>query len=252
MILAIIQARMGSTRLPGKVLMKLSGVTVIEHVLNRVSNSRYINETIVATSIESNNLPLINICSSKGVRVFAGSEDNVLDRFYQVAKLFKPEHIVRITADCPLHDASVIDKVIEEHLKSNSDYTSNCIPPTYPDGLDVEIFTFDALERAWSGAELLSDKEHVTPFIRNNEAFRKNNVVSDIDYSKKRWTLDEEKDFAFINKIYAHFYPNFDFGFKDIIAYIELNKELEGINSDISRNEGFEKSLKKDMLNTKE
>jgi len=249
MILAIIQARMGSSRLAGKVLMDLAGKTVIEHVYNRVRTSKYIDDVVIATSLEVNNLPLVRFCADQGYRVFCGSENNVLDRFYQVAKLLQPSHIVRITADCPLHDASVIDKVIAEHLEFKTDYTSNCIRPTYPDGLDVEIFTYKALENAWQNAKLPSEIEHVTPYIIKTDIFNKHSVINSIDYSCKRWTLDEERDFEFISRVYNNFYPDVDFGFNDILNFIDNNGELEIINSDIVRNEGMQSSLKKDSNN---
>ena len=238
MILAIIQARMGSSRLPGKVLKKINNKTILELVVERIKNSKFIDEIVVATSIEKNNLPLIELCSSKNIRVFAGSENNVLDRFYQLAKLIKPTQIVRITADCPLHDSDVIDKVIENHLQLKSEYTSNINPPTYPDGLDIEIFTYKALENAWLNASEVSDLEHVTPYIRNNKEIKNTNVENQVDYSDLRWTLDEEKDFVLIEKIYQYFAPRIDFKMNDIIDLVNQNENLKTINSQYTRNEG--------------
>lgn len=238
MILAIIQARMGSSRLPGKVLKKINKKTILELVVERIKNSKFIDEIVVATSIEKNNLPLIELCSSKSIRVFAGSENNVLDRFYQLAKLIEPTHIVRITADCPLHDSEVIDKVIETHLQSKSDYTSNVNPPTFPDGLDIEIFTYKALENAWLNAREASDLEHVTPYIRNNQEIKNTNFENPIDYSDLRWTLDEEKDFVLIEKIYQSFAPRIDFKMNEIIDLVNKDENLKRINSQYTRNEG--------------
>ena len=141
-IIAIIQARIGSTRLPRKVLMELEGKTVLERVVERVKYSKLIKDVVVATTILKDDLEIVKLCSNIGISVYCGSEENVLDRYYQTARLFKAEHIVRITSDCPLIDPKIIDEVINLHQRKKSDYTSNTIKKTYPDGQDVEIFTF--------------------------------------------------------------------------------------------------------------
>ena len=248
MIIAIIQARVGSTRLPNKVLKYLEDKTVLEHVWSRVKRSRYIDEVFVATTIDINNLPLINLCSSKGIRLFCGSEDDVLDRFYQLAKLLRPDHIVRITSDCPVIDPYIIDLIIENHLELNSDYTSNTIEDSYPDGLDAEVFTFHSLERAWKKANLQSEREHVTPYIKKHpELFKLNSIVSKINYAEKRWTLDTDLDFQFLHLLYEELYSeNENFGMNDILELLKRKPSLELINSNIIRNEGYIKSLKED------
>ncbi len=243
--LAIIQARMGSTRLPGKVLLSLGGKTVIEQVVSRVRRSINIDEIIVATSIEKNNLPLIKKCSELGVRVFVGSENDVLDRYYQAAKLFKPSNVVRITADCPLIDSEVIDKVIETHIEKKTDYTTNGNPPTFPDGLDTEIFTFEALEKSWKCAKLSSEREHVTPYIIDSGLFTKANVLNDTDLSAYRWTLDQKEDYEAIKTIYENF-GNEYFGLKTILQFVESNPHVSNINGFITRNEGYIKSIETD------
>jgi len=173
----------------------------------------------------------------------------VLDRFYQVAKLLKPNHIVRITADCPLMDPHIIDLVVEKHLSSESDYTSNILPPTYPDGLDVEIFTFESLQKANEGANLLSHREHVTPYIRQKKLFTQYNIKNDIDLSNKRWTLDEPKDYDLISKIYSELYVDGKcFGMDETLTFLKTHSSLESLNNNISRNEGYEKSLKNDKV----
>ena len=172
-VLAIIQARMGSTRLPGKVLLSLEGKTVIEHVVERVKCAKLVDEVIVATSININNLPLIRVCAEKNIRVFCGSEEDVLDRFFQLAKLLVPAHIVRITADCPVIDPAIIDKIIATHFLENADYTSNTIDETYPDGLVIEIFTYKSLTQAWNEASLSSEREHVTPYIKKHPELKR-------------------------------------------------------------------------------
>lgn len=248
-VLAIVQARMGSSRLPGKVLLKIIDKTVIEHVVARVLQSRLIDEVVVATSIERNNLPLVKICSDNNIRVFCGSENDVLDRFYQLAKLLQPNHIVRITADCPLIDPDIIDKVIQKHLDDGNDYTSNTNPPTFPDGLDVEVFTFSALENAWEEANLQSEREHVTPYIYKNYFFKIGSFSSVVNYSNLRWTLDEERDFKLISLIYKELYTNEKlFTYNETLNFIKSNPKLQEINSEINRNEGFVKSVKNDKI----
>ncbi len=239
---------MGSTRLPRKVLMDVEGISVLEHVVRRVKNCTLISDVIVATTIAENDLAIVKLCAEKGFRVFCGSEDDVLDRFYQIAKLLLPEHIVRITADCPLMDALVIDKVIEKHLLEHADYTSNTMVERYPDGEDVEVFTYKSLERSWKDADLVSEREHVTPYIRTHkEVFKQASVEYEIDVSSKRWTLDNQEDYEFIIKVYkALYHKNNYFGMKEILAFLKEHPEHEKINSNIKRNEGYEKSLKED------
>lgn len=238
---------MGSTRLPGKVLMDLSGKTVLERVIERVSLSKYIDEVIVATTFLPIDLPIVQLCSGKNIRVYCGSEDDVLDRYYQPARLIKPDSIVRITADCPLIDAAIIDKVCELHYKNENDYTANTNPPTFPDGLDTEIFTYQSLKIAWEKAELLSEREHVTPFIKkNNSIFKIGNYLNSEDYSAKRWTLDNIEDYQFINKIFEKNHIYCIDGMEDILALLEQYPELEKINQGIKRDEGYAKSLRND------
>jgi spore coat polysaccharide biosynthesis protein SpsF len=249
-ILAIIQARMSSTRLPGKVLFKLEDKTVLEHVINRVKRSKKINEVIVATSINQKDLAIVKLCAEKDIRVFCGSEDDVLDRFYQAARLIKPKNIVRITADCPLIDWDIIDKVIDVYQKTKVDYISNANPPTFPDGLDVVVFSFAVLKDAWQKARLLSEREHIIPYIRKNKhKFKCGNVSNKVDLSGKRWTLDEKEDYIFLKKIFKNLYPrNHYFTTKDVLEFLKENPKLEKINVHIKRNEGYLKSLKKDKL----
>jgi spore coat polysaccharide biosynthesis protein SpsF (cytidylyltransferase family) len=167
-IVAIIQARMGSTRLPDKVLLPLEGKTVLEHVVDRVKQSKLVKEVVVATTISRSDLKIVNFCSAKGIRVYCGSENDVLDRYFEAARLIGVEHVIRITADCPFMDHRIIDKVVKEHLLRKNDYTANIIEETFPDGEDIEVMTFKVLEKAWENARLLSEREHVTPYIRNN------------------------------------------------------------------------------------
>lgn len=247
-IVAIIQARMGATRLPGKVLLELEGKTVLERVIERVRASRYINEVVVATTKKEENSSIVDICSLAGIKVYCGNEEDVLDRFYQAARLFKADQIVRITADCPLIDPEIIGQVISLHLESAADYTSNVLKATYPDGEDVEVFSSGALEKAWKTARLKSEREHVTPYIKNNpDLFKLVNLEYKEDLSAKRWTLDEPSDYEFIKIIYNKLCSNSRiFGMNDILQFLKENPRIENMNSGIQRNEGYLKSLKND------
>lgn len=246
--IAIIQARMTSSRLPGKATLKLAGKTVTEHVVERVKQSKLVDEVFVATPMDSEELPLINLLSGKNIRVFCGSTNDVLDRFYQLAKVIKPENVVRITGDCPAIDPEIIDQVIEKHLKTGADYTSNTIIETFPDGLDVEVFKFSVLKEAWQNASLQSEREHVTLYIRNNKnKYKMENLSSPTNLSNKRWTIDEQRDYEFLLNIFENIYPtNQNFRMKDVLEYLKKNSDVEKINSNIVRNEGLIKSLKKD------
>ncbi len=247
-VLALLQARMGSTRLPEKVLMEIEGKSILEHAINRVSASKHVTGLIVVTTIKKQDLAIVKKCAELGVSVFCGSENDVLDRFYQPAKLIKPDHVLRTLCDCPLADPKVIDKIIERHVETKADYTSNTIKVTYPDGIDMEIFTFNALKKAWTEAKLSSEREHVTPYIyKHPELFKLENVENDKDYSSKRWTVDEQNDFDFITKIYTELYSkNNLFGMKEVLELLEKKPEFEEINSKTGRNEGYTKSLKED------
>jgi spore coat polysaccharide biosynthesis protein SpsF (cytidylyltransferase family) len=246
----LIQARSGSSRLPEKVLLNLEGKTVLERVVERVQRCNKVDEVIVVTTIKKEDLKIVKISADYGICVFCGSEDDVLDRFYQAAKLIKPKNIIRITADCPLIDPDIIDMVIERHIKEDSDYTANCIVESYPDGLDVEVFKFGVLERTWLEAKLKSEREHVTPFIKKHpEIFKIISLVNETDLSEKRWTLDNSEDYEFIKKIYQGiFQKKNDFRMNDVLNFLKENPDLEKLNSSIIRNEGYQKSLKEDNL----
>lgn len=243
----IVQARTGSTRLPGKVLMNLGGKTVLERVLERAAAARSLSEVAVATGIGAENLPIVKFCAAKGIRVFCGSEGDVLDRFYQLAKLVKPKNIVRITADCPLMDPYIIDLVVKAHCRSGADYTTNAEPPTFPDGEDVEVFTFRALERAWNAATLTSEREHVTPYVRKHpRIFKTHSVRNAADLSGKRWTLDNPEDMTFLTAVYKAFKGEGLFGMDEILRLLSKRPELEKLNGAITRNEGYKKSIRED------
>ena len=248
-VLGIIQARANSTRFPNKVLKDLEGKTVLERVVERVKKSALVSDVVVATTINKEDLKIAGLCSGSGIRVFRGSENDVLDRFYQAAELFKPEHVLRITADCPLIDPAVIDKVVAYHLSQKCDYTGNTLQKeTYPDGEDTEVFTFNALKRSWEEASLASEREHVTPYMKKNpDKFKCANVKCEKDLSKKRWTLDNPEDYEFIKTIYrALYHKNPFFGMEEVLDYLKAHPELEKVNSHIIKNEGYIKSLSAD------
>lgn len=248
MILGVLQARTTSTRLPGKVLKPILGIPMLLRQLERVKNARLIETLIVATSQDITDDPIEKLCRENNITCFRGQLDDVLDRFYQAAKPFNPDHVVRLTGDCPLSDPVLIDQVISYHITNNFDYTSNTIEPTYPDGLDVEVFRFSSLEQAWQEAILPSHREHVTPFIHQQpNRFKIGKVKNNVDLSHLRWTVDEHLDFILVEKIYETLYLNNPmFSTKDILLLLENKPELVKINSDYQRNEGYIKSLVKD------
>jgi len=249
----IIQARMGATRLPGKVLMKVLDKTILEHVIERVKRSRRIDNVIVATTTKSEDKPVAELMKKCGVEVFRGSEEDVLDRFYQAAKKHNIKHIVRITADCPLIDPRIIDTAIARYFNSGADYCSNVWDRTYPDGEDVEVFNFKSLESAWKKARLLSEREHVTPFMTNNRKdFKIVQFKQGIDLSKKRWSLDRKDDYKFIKAVLEGIYPdNPDFHIGDVVKFLESNPGVEDLNKSHIINEGYQKSLREDRIITR-
>jgi glutamate-1-semialdehyde 2,1-aminomutase len=238
-IVAIIQARMGSTRLPGKVMLPISDdIPMIGALLFRLAKSKEIDKIVVATSVDPRNKPLIDYVEKKGYDVFQGSENNVLDRYYRASLKYKPDIVIRITADCPLIDSEIIDDVIRKYKSSNADYACNTIPPTYPDGLDVEVFSFLSLKTAWRDAKTSYDCEHVTSFIRNSGNFKIKNIASSVDYSDERWTVDECEDYKVVKSIFKHFYPRLDFSWKEVLSLTHSNPDIFFINKHLIRNEG--------------
>jgi len=238
---AIIQARMGSTRLPEKVMKKIAGKTVLEHVIERVKQSDLINEIIIATTTHERDDAIEAEALRCGVKVFRGSEEDVLSRYYLAAKKNNLDIIVRITSDCPLIDPIVLDEIVGYYLKHDYDIVSNAGPDicnrTYPRGLDTEVFSFEVLENAFNNATEKYQREHVTPYIYENSTnifYYKNNI----DYSKYRWTLDTDEDFKLISEIYKHmFNGKHDFYMNDIIKLFEQNPQLYEINAHVKQKE---------------
>lgn len=249
-VLAITQARIGSTRLPAKILKEVLGLSLLEIHLRRVLKSKSITKLKVATTTEPGTEKIIDIAGKLGVETYRGSVNDVLDRFYQTAKPETPDYIVRLTSDCPLIDPVVIDHVIEQCIESGCDYASNVLSPTFPDGMDVEVFKFSALEKAHQEAQITSDKEHVTPYIWRNSTFKGGtlfksiNVESPVDYSEYRITVDTIDDFFLVENIINHL--GVERTFQEYVKYIETHQSVKQINQQYARNEGYEKSLLKD------
>ncbi|EOQ88129.1 cytidylyltransferase [Leptospira yanagawae serovar Saopaulo str. Sao Paulo = ATCC 700523] len=237
-VVAIIQARLGSTRLPNKVMKEVNGKPLIEILLSRLSKSKSINQIVIATSINKENDLLQKFVEKLGYKVYRGSEQNVLERYYLAAKETGADVVIRITGDCPLIDPKVVDEVVSEFLKGGVDYCSNINPPTYPDGLDTEVFSFLALERAYKEATLDSEREHVTPYIRESDSFKKSNVFFSKDHSAERWTVDEPADFKLISQILDHFHPDLSFSWLDVLNLKTIIPNIFSINQEINRNEG--------------
>jgi spore coat polysaccharide biosynthesis protein SpsF len=233
-IVAIIQARMGSSRLPGKALKDINGRSMLARVVRRAGRSALIDQLVVATTEKELDDAIVSECESLGVPSFRGSEDDVLDRYYQTAKTFSAEGIVRITSDCPLIDPEIIDRVIQTFLNNNLDYASNTIEGTYPRGLDVEVFSFHALEVAWQKAAQKFEHVHVTPYIyRHNEQFKIFSVTSVENFSDYRWTVDTQEDLKLIRTIYEEIDHDDDFSWRDVLMLSKERPDLAEINRHI-------------------
>ena len=251
MVLAIVQARTSSSRMPGKVLRKILGKPMIVHELERLKNCRTIDKIVLATSVDASDTELAETVRAAGWDVYRGSLDDLLDRYVQCAAAYGATHVVRITGDCPLIDPAIVDRVVAAHLAHGNDYTSNTLGRvTYPDGLDTEIMTVAALAQAGCEAHLASEREHVTQYlIKHSELFRQEGIENDVDLSAERWTVDEPEDFAFVTRIYEALYPaNPTFGMADVRALLAVHPEYRGLNAGFERNEGLAKSLREDHV----
>lgn len=247
--LLITQARYGSSRLPGKILLSIENKTLLQIHLDRLKKCAKVDKLIVATTTNNLDKQVYNLVSSWGCDSICGSENDVLDRYYQAAKPHQPQWVVRVTSDCPLIDPCLVDQVITFAQTQNKDYVSNTIVEHYPDGQDVEVFKFSALRQAWEQATLLSDREHVTPYIRNNSDLKGGGLFTAVNYpcpknyNHIRMTVDEERDFEMIRQLIENLGTNESW--ETYTNYIIENK-LDTINGTIIRNEGFLKSLKND------
>ena len=245
-ILAITQARYSSSRLPGKVLKSLGSATVLDLHLKRIHQSKLINQFVVATTEEPESAEIEAIAMRNDFECFHGSTDDVLDRFYQAARKYNPEYVVRLTSDCPLIDSFYIDDLIRVFLLKKVDYAANCINPTLPDGMDAEIFTFKALETAWQKAAKKSEREHVTPFIRDCGNFTIESVEYSLGLGEYRLTLDTKEDYELISKLVLEVGEKGTLN--EYIQCLKNNPEWLKINSKYERNEGLKKSIKGDSL----
>jgi len=237
-VLALVQARMGSTRLPGKVLKTIVNKPMIELLLTRLSQSSELNEIVVATSDDRQNDQLQLVVESLGFSCTRGSEKDVLSRFYESAKFSGADIIVRITGDCPLVDSILVDECIKGYKNSNVDYFSNIDPASYPDGLDIEVMSFESIKRANNETDSDFDREHVTPYIRNSDSFSKASMRYIEDLSNQRWSVDEPEDLVVVTNIFEHFSPDILFDWKQVLELRKLQPELFTENQQIKNNEG--------------
>lgn len=248
-VVTIVQARMGSSRLPGKVLAEIGGRPMLAHVMERAASIPGVEKVMLATSVDPRNEPLLALAASMGIEAYAGSESDVLDRYYQAANKIGADVVVRVTADCPLLDPHVSGLVVSCFMRGDVDYASNAHPATYPDGLDTEVFAFSALDRAWREAALPSEREHVTPFIwKRTDIFRTANVTNDVDLSAFRWTVDNPEDLELVRAIdnRMHMLGRLSYGLLDIIQLLREEPELSNLNRHVPRDAGYAKSVAQD------
>ena len=235
---AIVQARVGSTRLPNKVMKTINGIPMLELLLTRLARAREIDQIIVATSVDPRNQVLTDHVRKLGHACEMGSESDVLERYLQAARNHRADIIVRITGDCPLIDPELVDEVVRRFRAADVDYFSNIAPPTFPDGLDTEIFTIEALERAARETDSLYDHEHVTPYLRESGRFSQASMRAERDYSALRWTVDEQADFDVVSAIFSHFAPDIHFTWRQTLELQQAHPELFAANHQLIRNEG--------------
>lgn len=239
-VVIITQARMTSTRLPGKVAIEVLGKSILEYHLERLQRSRLMSQVVVATTTNSSDDIIVNICKGLGVAVYRGSEDDVLARYYHAAAKFAADIVVRVTSDCPLIDPGIMDKAIAQYLslEPDIDYVSNCrLKQTYPRGMDTEVFGFPSLKIAHEQAKEPFEREHVTPhFWQHPERFALSNVDHDIDISRHRWTVDTPEDLDLVTRMLTACYPsNPEFDLQDCINVISENPVWENINRHIEQ-----------------
>jgi spore coat polysaccharide biosynthesis protein SpsF len=237
-ICAVIQARMGSSRLPGKILHDIAGQPMLVRVVERARYATTLDEIVVATTTAGDDDQVVALCEARGYPYVRGSVDDVLSRYILASRTFKPETIVRLTADCPLIDPGVIDQTVNAFISSipPADYGSNRIVRTFPIGLDVEIMTSQALERSNDEAHQDYHREHVTPYMYEQDGrFRVVSVEADMEYGAQRWTVDAPEDLEFVRQIYARFQGVDQFDWREILAILEQEPELNNINASIQQ-----------------
>ncbi len=234
--IAIIQARMGSTRLPGKTLLPLAGEPMLARVVNRTRQAKRVEGTVVATTNSPLDEAIVDLCRSRGWIVERGSEEDVLSRYYEAARKHGANPVVRITSDCPLIDPSLVDQAIEAFSQGRWDYASNTLEPrTYPRGLDVEVISFHALERAFREDKDPAWREHVTPYIhRNPGLFALLRLACKEDFSRYRWTVDTREDYELVHRIYDYF-RNETFGWLDVLRLLDRHPDWVALNRDVKQ-----------------
>jgi spore coat polysaccharide biosynthesis protein SpsF len=243
-VVAIVQARMNSARFPGKIMAPLAGKRVLDHVVDRLAMASTIDSTMIATTGTPVDDVVEQYCKQRALYCFRGSEEDVLDRIHGAAETVQADTIVRITADCPLLDPEVVDVVVSAFKRGAFDYVANTLIPTYPDGLDTEVFSREALNRAQKSATLSSEREHVTPYIwKHPELFRLYNVRNDHDYSNLRWTIDEPSDLNHLQSLFDMASNSSPMLMRDIISLLELHPKFSDPQGRPSRNEGYRTSL---------
>lgn len=236
-VLAIVQARMGSSRLPGKVLKQVNGKSLLLHQVDRLKKCQKIHQIVIATTIKPEDDQIVKLCENNDIDFFRGSEDDVLERYYETRKNFGGEVIVRLTSDCPLIDPNVVDGTIQFFLDNTFDYVSNTIERTFPRGLDTEVFSKEVLEVAFNNATLVRDREHVTAYVYSHpEKFNVGMYKDECDYSFYRWTVDTEEDFQLIKKIFEAYKGEEEkLNYSAIITLMENNPEWKKINEHIEQ-----------------
>ena len=237
-IVAIVQARMGSIRFPEKVMRKVGNIPIIEILMRRLEKSELLDETIIATSVNAINKPLIDHLERLGYNCFKGSELDVLDRYVQASEKVKADAVVRITGDCPLVDPDLVDVCIRKFIETKVDYFSNIHPPTFPDGLDIEVIKYTALKKLIQEATKSFHREHVTPYIRETDIFSKSNYSNNENLSELRWTIDNPEDHEVISKYLPISIHHIHFGWNDVYNLYKNQPQLFVLNSQIKRNEG--------------
>lgn len=249
-VLAITQARMGSTRFPAKIMERVQDRSLLQMHVERIKQAQLVDAVMIATTTNAGDQAILDFAAEHQCFGYAGSEDDVLDRYYQSALQHRPEWCVRVTSDCPLVDPSLMDEIIRTAMERNLDYYSNTLVEAFPDGQDIEVFKFAALEKAWCEATLTSDREHVTPFIKKNssffdrETFSSDNHSCDRDYNKVRLCVDEPRDLDVVAKLIEH--CGFDADWMTYTTTYLEHEDIRAINQDTVRNEGYLKSLKSD------
>lgn len=246
-VTAIIQARMTSTRLPGKVLMEVMGRPLLSYQIERLRHSKMIDKIIIATTVNKEDDTIVNLCQKEGIDFYRGSENDVLGRYYQTAKKYNAAHIMRLTADCPLIDPMTCDLVVKKYICEDADYVHT--GQSFCEGIGCEIFNFDVLEKMWKNAHLKSEREHVTLYIRNHlDELNCITLENETDDSKYRITVDEKNDFFVVKAVLENLYSKYTkpFSVNDVKAYFKAHPEVYALNADIVRNEGLVKSLRED------